>query len=390
MKPKGSVIKRYECKDTHPKGQHKKSCKVTSYWARVIFTDPETGKVRDLSRRAETKTAASDLKDALIADIKKTAGRSVGSEHMTFGELCDYFERHYVKPAEYVGDRKVAGMRSLSSAKAQLAALRAHFGNHRLRSLTYGKLRDFRSLRLKEKTRAGTQRSIAAVNRDLALCRRMLNVAMAEGWIPANPFKQGESLVTIADEKKRERILTRDEEKTLLAACETPNRAHLRAIIIAALDTGCRLGELLKLRWRDVDLDAGEIHLVAFNTKTARERWVALTTRLRGELERLKDEAPDEPSFRVFGITSNVKRSFTGARKDAGLENVRFHDLRHTAATRLVQHHIPLSEVGRVLGHSQANTTYRYVNPDAESRRRAASVLDSFNEAETTATELVN
>lgn len=71
MKPKGSVVKRYECKDTHPKGQHKKSCKVTSYWARVILTDPENGKVRDLSRRAETKTAASDLKDALIADIKK-------------------------------------------------------------------------------------------------------------------------------------------------------------------------------------------------------------------------------------------------------------------------------------------------------------------------------
>jgi hypothetical protein len=58
---------------------------------------------------------------------------------------------------------------------------------------------------------------------------------------------------------------------------------------------------------------------------------------------------------------------------------VRFHDLRHTAATRLVGAHIPLSEVGRVLRHTQANTTYRYVNANIESARRAAAALDMFN-----------
>ncbi|HYX29019.1 MAG TPA: tyrosine-type recombinase/integrase [Pyrinomonadaceae bacterium] len=75
-----------------------------------------------------------------------------------------------------------------------------------------------------------------------------------------------------------------------------------------------------------------------------------------------------------------MKRSFDAVRRASGIENLRFHDLRHTAATRLVSAHIPLSEVGRVLGHTQANTTYRYVNANAETAKRAAAALDSFNE----------
>ncbi len=82
----------------------------------------------------------------------------------------------------------------------------------------------------------------------------------------------------------------------------------------------------------------------------------------------------------MFGFTNNVKRSFTSARTAAGLPDIRFHDLRHTAATRLVAAHLPLPEVGRVLGHMQANTTYRYVNANIETTRRAAAALDEFNQ----------
>lgn len=66
-------------------------------------------------------------------------------------------------------------------------------------------------------------------------------------------------------------------------------------------------------------------------------------------------------------------------RTEAGLPDIRFHDLRHTAATRLVAAHLPLPEVGHVLGHTQANTTYRYVNANIETTRRAAAILDAFN-----------
>jgi len=385
MEVKGSIFKR------------KDGSKIT-WWARVRYVDPETGKVKDLQRRATSKTNAGDERDKLLNDIKATAGRSVGSERMTFGELCTYYENHYAKEAEYVEGRKIAGLRSLATVKGQIQTLKDYFGERPIRSLTYANIRQFRSARFKAKTRSGTQRSIASVNRELALLRRMLNVATSEGWLIKNPFTQGASLISNADEKKRERIITREEEKALLAACSAPKRGHLRPIIIAALDTGCRLGELLKLRWENVDLESGQIHLIAFNTKTAKPRTVAMTARLRAELEQLKAQAPPEPtrlktfaesegSGLVFGVKNNVKRAFEGARKDAGLPDLRFHDLRHSAATRLVQAHIPLSEVGRVLGHSVANTTYRYVNADLETAQRAATALDNFH-AETTAEEI--
>jgi len=163
----------------------------------------------------------------------------------------------------------------------------------------------------------------------------MLNVAQREGWILRSPFAAGDSLISLADENKRERILTPEEEGRLLAACETPRRAHLRAILICALDTGMRQGEIFSLRWRDVDFENGLLSIQAFHTKTMKERQVAITTRLALELERLKASAPDNADGLVFGIIDNVKRSFTAARTKAGLNDVRFHDLRHTAATGL-------------------------------------------------------
>ncbi len=97
----------------------------------------------------------------------------------------------------------------------------------------------------------------------------------------------------------------------------------------------------------------------------------------------------------VFGIRDNVRMAFDSARTDAKLSDVRFHDLRHTAATRLVQKGLSLAEVGRILGHSQPVTTYRYVNPDETTIRRAAEAIDSFNaeaneEKAEGASELVN
>jgi integrase len=326
---------------------------------------------------------------ALLRDIDATDGQAPRHERNTFAELCDYFEKHYVKAAEYVEGRKVSGVRSLATAKGQLSVLRDHFGVRQLRSITHADVREFRATRLAQKTRTDGQRSIASVNRELSMLRRMFNVAQREGWILKNPFGSGDSLISVADEQKRERILTRAEETKLLAACETSQRAHLKGILICALDTGMRQGEIFSLRWRDVDIENGLVNIQAFHTKTMKERQVAMTTRLALELEQLKASAPDNPNGLVFGINDNVKRSFGAARSDAGLQDLRFHDLRHTAATRLVGAHVPLSEVGRVLGHTQANTTYRYVNANIETAKRAAAALDAFNAEETLQPERV-
>jgi integrase len=166
-----------------------------------------------------------------------------------------------------------------------LKVLRDYFGSCRLRSITHGDVRQFRAARLEQETRTKTQRTIASVNRELSMLRRMMNVAQREGWILRNPFVTDDSLISLADENKRERILTREEEIKLLAECETPQRAHLKAILICALDTGMRQGEIFSLRWRDVDLENRLINIQAFHTKTMKARQVATTTRLAIELE---------------------------------------------------------------------------------------------------------
>lgn len=366
----GSVVKR--------KGRSAKS--KPTWWARVTYTDPVTGKRHDRQRRAENKIHAKELVHELLAEVDKTGGRSLAKEHMTFLDLATYFEKEYLKPAEYVEGRKVAGVRSVSPAMAAVKALKEHFGKRQLRGISHNDIRAFRAERLATKTKAKKQRSVAAVNRELEKLRRLLNIAEREGWILRNPMHSGDPLISVADERKRERILTRDEELRLLAACENRYQRHLRPILICALDTGMRRGEIFGLKWSDVDFDERVLTIRAFNTKTMTERQVSLTTRLAIELEELWDASPKDEEQLVFGFTNNVKKSFRSVRTKANLPDIRFHDLRHTAATRLVAAHLPLPEVGRVLGHTQANTTYRYVNANIETMRRAAALLDAFNE----------
>jgi integrase len=358
--------------------------------------DEATGKRRDRQRRAESYAHAKELAETLAKEFDQSAGRSIDAERLTFAELADYCEQHYYKAVQYQDDRKIAGVRGLATAKTQIKVLREYFGKKRLRRIPYADIRDFRAARL-QTTSKRTEKtlSIATVNRELSTLRRMLNVAVTEGWIPRSPFTTGPSLISTADERRRERILSADEEKKLLAACSVRQRAHLRPLVIAALDTGMRRGELLKLRWTQVDLDGRVIHVRALHTKTLTSRDVPVSQRLLTELLRLWELSPQDPEGLVFGIKDNARMAFTSAREEAELADVRFHDLRHTAATRLVQKGLSLAEVGRILGHSQPQTTYRYVNPGAETIRRAAEAMDSFhaeaiNEKAETASVLIN
>lgn len=314
---------------------------------------------------------------------------------MTFGNLADYCEKHFYKPAEYTEGRKVAGVRSLAGVKSALNTLRSYFGARPIKTIYRASLRDYKSHRLScvsEKT--NRKISIATVNRELATLRRMLKVALSEGWIMRDPFF-GAGVINIADEKKRERILTREEENRLLAACDIEKetietersgkpftmeveteRGHLKPLIILALDTGMRRGELFKLRWQDVDFDNGIIRIMATHTKTQRERLVPLTTRAENELLKLKVFSTTE---RVFPFV-DVKRAFKAVKDDAGMPDLRFHDLRHTAITRMVKGGISSAEAGKVAGHTQPQTTYRYINVDVETVKNAAAVLNEYSQ----------
>lgn len=357
-------------------------------YARITYTDKD-GRRRDKRRKAFSRTHARQLIKEMLAELETRGEAALDYARMTFAQLAKHYLDNYLTEPEYVDNRKVRGLRTHKQGKSFMVPLKEFFGNKRIREITHGDLLRYKARRLidpillKPLEPDGPirerQRSIASVNRELSLLRRMLNIAQREGWISRNPFHSGDSLISNADERKRERVLSRNEELLLLDACDE-HRAHLKPIIICALDTGMRKGEILSLRWRDIDFPHRQINIQAFNTKTMRQRSVRMTVRLTKELFRLAESRKDLSS-RVFGPTDSIKRSWTSACRIAGISGVRFHDLRHTCATRLVQGGMELSQVSHILGHTQIATTFRYANPDSTTLERAAQILDAHIDA---------
>jgi integrase len=351
------------------------------WYVRVRYR-AEDGK-RHAAWRECTKSPkhAKEMREALQAELKQHGHESLRSARMTFGDLADYFETTYLQPAIFSGGRKISGRRSVATPKSAIRALRAYFATKPLRSITHGNLEAYRSTRLqtpvtfKDATKE-RPRTIASVNRELSLLRRMLNVALQEGWLHRSPFTRGDSLISGADERKRDRILTAQEEGRLLSLC-VGAYAHVRPLIICALDTGMRWGEMTKIRVGDVDFGRNVISVQATHTKTLRARRVEMSPRVQEEL--LSAVAGKHLADRVFELTT-VKRAWTTLRKKAGLQDLRWHDLRHTNATRIERSgRVSLAQLARHLGHSDTNTTYRYVNQDEDSIREIAAVLDEFN-----------
>jgi integrase len=383
------------------KWKEKGGKRVKHWYACVSYYDDQ-GKRRQCIQKPDdnTKIAARELAKQMLAEMEGRGEKAIKATHMSFSQLATLYEQTYLIDPEYVDGRKVAGLRNRYDFELRLKALSAFFGKSRIRIITHGDLERYKATRLKTPVLVGRntrnsekpgkitkrQRSIATVHRELSLLRRVFNFAVANGWLVRNPFSMGKSLINPGDERPRERILTPKEEQQLLASC-VEWRAHLRPIIICALDTGMRRGEIFKLKWRDIDFENRLITIRAFNTKTMRERQVAMTERLSRELELLRENTGQNSDELVFGVTTSVKTAFNKVKAIAGIADLRFHDLRHTHATRLVSKHLPLSEVGRILGHTQANTTFRYVNSNVEMVRRAAAALDEFHRAAETKEE---
>jgi integrase len=359
-----------------------------SWYALVTVTDPMTKKRRYIKRKAkpDTKSAALELARQLAQSIGRDAARPYGSPS-TLYQLLEHFVDHYVFPAEYVEGRKIAGYRSHASITGYIDAIRATMKDIPMSVLTYGMIRNLRLALLKQETTQSrairkknpkalpVTRTLANVHRILAVVRHALNIAEREAWIDRNPFEQGPPLINPKDEKSRQRICSREEETALLDACNEDERRHLRSVLICAFDTGMRRGEILSLDWNDVDLKHSVIRVRAFNTKTMTGREVPITSRLAFELRRTAKSLGS--TGRVFSI-AGVRRSFSTAKRLAKVEGLRFHDIRHTAATRMVEGGMSLAETGRILGHSEPRTTYRYTNANAATLERAAAIMEAY------------
>jgi len=386
-------------------------------YGRVTWTD-DKGKIHDKKKKSKSgtkKEARQHIKD-LLEDIDEREDVSIDGSTLTIKQLAEFYKKNYAIEAEY--DRKgikKAGMRSWKDARRKADALIAYFGPHkRVRSITYGDLETFKSTRLrtpatrekykrdKKGKRTKTiikeqwQRSIASVHRELEVLQRMFKLATQRRWIKRNPFAEGDPLVEKAEETERERIATRVEEEALLAACEEDTRReHLKPLLICAFATGCRPIELFQLKVKDVDLEDNCITVVSYKGKRRRERTIDLTTKAKAALELLcEKKKPDDFVFtykkgkgkqKVDVPFKSVKRSFATAKRLAGFEGIplqgfRLYDARHTTTTRLIRRGMSLEEAGKLMGHSQPKTTWRYMHVDKSTRRRAAQLLEQEDE----------
>lgn len=169
-----------------------------------------------------------------------------------------------------------------------------------------------------------------------------------------------ESVTRFKENPSKDRFLSKDEQHKLLQSCRESNWDKLYLLVLMALTTGARRGELLGLTWSDIDLKSRVASLT--ETKNGKPRLLPITGTVVNELlvhrkvgSGLIFEgtvSPDKPY--------EIKKPWAKALSAAGIEHCRFHDLRHTAASNLVRAGRSLFEVGTLLGHSSANMTARY------------------------------
>lgn len=138
-----------------------------------------------------------------------------------------------------------------------------------------------------------------------------------------------------------------------------------------------RKNEILSLTWTNVDLENNTLTIEASNTKSKKLKRIPINSKLRNVLieQKLRTGINEyvflNPNGKPYHRCDSLKRCFEGACRRAGIKGLRFHDLRHTAATRMVEKGANIAAVRRVLGHADINTTMRYVHPDDRSNFRS-------------------
>jgi integrase len=322
---------------------------------------------------------------------------------LTFAKLVEDYEKKYV-----TGKLRTAG-----EFKYRKKPLIAHFGPMAITSIRAADIEDFQAALRRPRLIQGTMRepSKATVNRPVSELRRILNWAVGQEYLAATPFRRGGVAVVKLDKEDlgRNRRVTPDEEDRLLAAAPP----HLRALIILALDTGVRAGEMLKIRIADVDLARLEITLRGTTTKSAKTRVVPIpTVRLRSVVEwfsldaKGKEKKPSAAlisnevgeafgSFRTAWATAVLKAHGIVPTKERPFRNVttgnllpdaraaldridlHWHDLRHEYACRLAERGVPVTKIQALLGHAAVTTTMRYIHHQLDELAKAATVLET-------------
>jgi integrase len=222
----------------------------------------------------------------------------------------------------------------------------------------------------------------ATVNRHLALLKSTFNLALRNGKIERNPAK---SVKLFQENNARVRYLSTEEEARLFKALPEA----LKPLVTVALHTGLRKGELLHLRWGDVDFHTGTLTVARGKNGAARRvpmnRLVkdTLFKVRREQIQAAKEKAEGEREIlspymfctRGGGFQHNLSRLWYPALKQAELQDFHFHDLRHTFCSRLAMAGVDLLTIKELVGHKTLTMTLRYSHLSPSHQRQAVERL---------------
>jgi len=247
-----------------------------------------------------------------------------------------------------------------------LKFLLPYFGDFPVIRITKSLADEFRQQRM-----ARASIKDATVNRDLSVLRHILYWGVDEQLLAANPLAR---MKMARERRTRRQILSIAEEESLLGAA----KGHLRLMIIAALDTGMRRGEITSQLCEDIDFSRAVLSVTRSKTPEGESREIPLTRRLYELL--IENWKPQGTIVEFNGKPVRiVKRSWASALKNAEIRHVRFHDLRHTFNTRLMEAGV-LQEIRMaIMGHSTGGRVHAiYTHIELPAKREAIRKLERW------------
>lgn len=305
-----------------------------------------------------------DKLNGMIADGKDPLAMRVAlRDAPTVKQLTEEYVKRHAEPHKRP--------KSVAEDKAMIKKyILPAVGNHKVAAVCQ---RDIENLHQKLK------KTPYRANRILALLSKMFGLAVAWEWIERNPVRA----VKKYPEEKRDRWLRPEELQRVVAALDVcPTKKSANAIRLLLL-TGARRGEVLSMTWSQIDFERGVWTKPSAHTKQKRTEKIPLSQSAIELLKAMKEKAdPDTalvfPSPKDKSPMREVGKTWKWVAKKAGVEDVRLHDLRHTYASYLVSNGRTLEEVGRLLGHTQAQTTLRYAHFADDPLRKATETMGSL------------
>lgn len=350
------------------------------------------GRVGVLTLDQARKEALQDLAEA--REHGEPLAVVLGRKNSTTPTLRDFIDDHYSPWMDT----------HLKSASKTLNLINVGFAEIMSKRLTEITQRDLETLRIAWQAAGNTD---STANRKMASLRGALSRAVEWGLLDDHPMARLKQIKT--DRASRVRYLLPDEEKRLRQAMDDRQESiradrdsanlwrterkkelladlrevlfvdHLKPLVLLSVNTGMRRGEVFNLTWADIDLTNKLVTVEGEGAKSGQTRHIPLNKEALETLKGWRKQHPKEVGFVFPGKKGdrldNVKKSWDGLLKLAKVTGFRWHDLRHTFASKLVMAGVPLNTVRELLGHSDIAMTLRYAHLAPDSKAAAVELI---------------